>query len=266
MPLRAGIYNISTFLEIFSNDITRYLNTPGRKIHSLSESSFDAWIKLYRSDAHSDNVQISYYLKGELLSLLLDLLIRSCHNNQRSLDNVMNQMWQKFGKPEIGFTSQQLQDVIESVAGVQLQKFFAYYLYATEDLPFNDYLEPFGLKLKPILESETIPFLGIRIQSKNSKKIIKFVEAGSPAEVGEIDANDELLAIDGIRVNSSQLSERLKDYQTGDIISITVFRRDQLKTLSVTLAEPPPSRYEVVRIEHPSSEQKQNLIDWLGKE
>ncbi|BBA78906.1 peptidase M61, glycyl monoaminopeptidase [cyanobacterium endosymbiont of Rhopalodia gibberula] len=266
MPLRAGIYDIDSFFEILSNDITQYLNTPGRKIHSLSESSFDAWIKLYRSDTHSDNVQISYYLKGELVSLLLDLLIRSRHNNQRSLDNVMSQMWQKFGKPEIGFTHQQLQDVIESVAGIQLQNFFTHYLDATEDLPFDDYLEPFGLKLKPILDSETIPFLGIRIKSENSKEVIKFVEAGSPAEIGGIDTNDELLAIDGIRVNPNQLSERLKDYQSGDIISMTVFHQDQLRTLPVTLAEPQPSRYEVTRIDHPSTSQKQNLMDWLGKE
>jgi predicted metalloprotease with PDZ domain len=72
-------------------------------------------------------------------------------------------MWQKFGKPEIGFTSQQLQNVIELVAGIQLQNFFRRYLDVTEDLPFDDYLEPFGLKLKPILDSDTIPFLGIRI-------------------------------------------------------------------------------------------------------
>ncbi|MGP0128965.1 MAG: M61 family metallopeptidase [cyanobacterium endosymbiont of Rhopalodia musculus] len=266
MPLRAGVYNIANFLDILSKDITRYLNTPGRKIHSLSESSFDAWIKLYRSDAHSDNVQISYYLKGELVSLLLDLLIRARHNNQRSLDNVMSQMWQEFGKLEISFTPQQLQDVIESVAGIDLQNFFARYLDATEDLPFDDYLELFGLKLKPILDYETIPFLGIRIKSENNKEIIKFVEAGSPAEMGGLDANDELLAIDGIYVNSSQLSDRLKDYQSGDIISITVFHQDQLKTLSITLADPQPSRYEVIRIDHPSDSQKQNLIDWLGKE
>ena len=266
IPLRAGIYDIAHFLDILSNDITRYLNTPGRKTHTLSESSFDAWIKLYRSDAHSDNVQISYYLKGELVSLLLDLLIRSCHDNQRSLDNVMIHMWQEFGKLEIGFTPQQLQDVIESVTGIELQNFFARYINATEDLPFDDYLEPFGLKLKSLLDPETIPFLGIRVKSENNKEIIKFVEAGSPAEIGGIDADDELLAIDGIYVNSSKLSDRLKDYQSGDIISITVFHKDQLRTLSVVLADPRPSRYEVIHLDNPSNSQKQNLMDWLGKE
>lgn len=76
IPLRAGIYNRSTFLDLLSKDISNYLNISGRKIQPLAESSFDAWIKLYRRDAYSNNNQISYYLKGELVTLLLDLMIR----------------------------------------------------------------------------------------------------------------------------------------------------------------------------------------------
>ncbi|MHC5828383.1 MAG: M61 family metallopeptidase, partial [Nostoc sp.] len=85
IPLRAGIYNVKSYLNNLGKEITRYQMTPGRKVQSVSESSFDAWIKLYRPDANSGNSQISYYLKGEMVSLLLDLLIRSTHNNQRSL-------------------------------------------------------------------------------------------------------------------------------------------------------------------------------------
>jgi predicted metalloprotease with PDZ domain len=265
IPLRAGIYNGQKFLENLGKEITRFLNTPGRKVQPLSESSFDAWIKLYRRDANSDNSQISYYLKGELVSLLLDLLIRAKHQNKRSLDNVMVQMWQQFGKSEIGFTPHQLQQVIESVADMDLQSFFNLYIDSTEKLPFNKYLEPFGLQLKPIVEEGGVPYLGIRVQSENNKEIIKFVEKGSPASWEGIDPDDELLAINEIRVTADQLNERLKDYQTGDIISITVFHQDELKTLSVTLGTPQPSRYDVIQIENPSTLQQQNLIGWIGK-
>ncbi|MEA5509200.1 M61 family metallopeptidase [Crocosphaera sp. UHCC 0190] len=265
IPLKAGIYNRSKFLEILGKEITRFLTIPGRKVQPLSESSFDAWIKLYRRDLNSDNCQISYYLKGELVSLLLDLLIRAKHENQRSLDNVMVQMWEQFGKPEIGFTPQQLQQVIESVADMDLQSFFNRYLDTTEELPFDEYLAPFGLKLKPVIEAQIIPYLGMRVQSENNKEMIKFVEAGSPAGLEGIDADDELLAIDGIRVSADQLTERLKDYQAGDIIQITVFHQDILKTLSVTLAVPKPSRYEVVLVENPSTLQTENLVGWLGE-
>jgi predicted metalloprotease with PDZ domain len=262
IPLRAGIYNHKTFLENLSKDITRYLNIPGRKVQPLGESSFDAWIKLYRRDANSDNNQISYYLKGELVSLLLDLLIRVRHNNRRSLDDVMREMWERFGQEEIGFTTEQLQEAIESVAESDLSDFFYRYIETTEELPFDEYLEPFGLQLRSVTEDEPVPYLGINVQSENGKEIIKFVEADSPAAQAGIDANDELLAINDIRVTSQQFNERLKDYQVGDNIHVTVFHQDELKTLYVTLAQSRPSRYEIVQIESASDVQQQNLSGW----
>jgi predicted metalloprotease with PDZ domain len=264
IPLRAGIYNRKTCLENLSKDLTRYLTIPGRNVQPLAESSFDAWIKLYRRDSNSDNNQISYYLKGELVSLLLDLLIRAKHNNSRSLDDVMRLLWEKFGKQEIGFTEAQLQNAIASVAQQDLTDFFNKYLYTTVELPFAEYLEPFGLYIKPIVEEEPVPYLGIKVQAENSKEVIKFVEANSPAASAGIDADHELLAIDGIRVTSQSLNERLKDYQVGDIIQVTVFDQDELKTLSVTLAQPQPTRYEIVRMDNISEVQQQNLSGWLG--
>jgi predicted metalloprotease with PDZ domain len=265
IPLRSRIYDIKTFLKNLSQEITRFLSIPGRKVQPLSESSFDAWIKLYRRDANSDNAQISYYLKGELVSLLLDLLIRERHKNTRSLDDVMRLMWKKFGKDEIGFTPEQLQDAIESIAEIDLSDFFERYIDGLEELPFDKYLEPFGLQLKSILEEDASPYLGIKVQAENGKQIVKFVEADSPAGLAGIDAEDELLAINGIRVSIEQLNERLKDHRVGDIIQVTVFHQDELKTLSVQLASPQPGRYEVVRIENPSEIQKQNLIGWLER-
>jgi predicted metalloprotease with PDZ domain len=264
LPLRAGIYNRKTCLENFSKDLTRYLTIPGRNVQPLAESSFDAWIKLYRRDANSDNNQISYYLKGELVSLLLDLIIRAKHYNQRSLDDVMRLLWQKFGQPEIGFTEAQLQAAIASVAEQDLTDFFYKYLYTTAELPFEQYLEPFGLYIKKVLEEEPVPYLGIKVESENNKEVIKFVEANSPAAIAGIDADDELLAINGIRITSQSLNERLKDYQVGDIIHLTVFEQDELKTLPVTLAKPQPTRYEIVPMDNLSEVQQQNLSGWLG--
>ena len=270
IPLRAGIYDAKTFLSNLGKEITRYENTPGRKVQPLSESSFDAWIKLYRQDANSGNSQISYYLKGEMVSLLLDLLIRSKHGNKRSFDDVMLKMWQQFGKDEIGFTPEQLQEVIESVAEMNLTDFFNRYIDNTEDLPLNEYLQPFGLEL--IAENEEEPYLGVKVSAENGKEIIKFVEANSPAQLAGIDPGDELLAIDKIKVTATGLSdspsgtlrERLKDYQPNDTIKVTVFHQDELRTYSVTLASPRPTRYQVKPVANPSQIQEENLTGWLG--
>jgi predicted metalloprotease with PDZ domain len=261
IPLRAGIYNTQTYLNYLSKEITRYLMTPGRKVQPLSESSFDAWIKLYRPDANSGNSQISYYLKGEMVSLLLDLLIRIHHENKRSLDDVMRQMWQQFGKAEIGYTPEQLEEVIESVAGMDLGDFFKRYLHGLEDLPFNQYLQHFGLQL--VEEKNEAPYLGVRINSENGREIIKFVEADSPAQKAGIDAGDELLAIDGIKVGN-QLNARLKDYQANDLIQVTVFHQDELRTYPITLAAAIPGKYQLKSVENPSSREMENFVGWLG--
>ncbi|MFB2917965.1 M61 family metallopeptidase [Aerosakkonema funiforme] len=264
IPLRAGIYDAKSFLQNLSKEITRLQTIPGRKVQPASESSFDAWIKLYRRDANSDNSQISYYLKGELVSLLLDLLIRSRHQNQRSLDDVMRQMWEQFGKEEIGFTPEQLQEAIESVAGTDLSDFFASYVDGTDELPFDEYLELFGLQLLPDSEAEQPPFIGLTAKSQNGKEAINFVEIDSPAQIAGVDAGDELLAINGIRVTGEKLSDRLKDYQPGDTIQVTVFHQEELRTLPVTLAAPKPNSYQVVAVSNPSSAQKENFAGWLG--
>ncbi len=263
VPFRAGIYDVKYLLNGLSKEITRLQTTPGRQVQSVSESSFDAWIKLYRPDINSGNSQISYYLKGELVSFLLDLLIRERHSNARSLDDVMLKTWQQFGQPEIGFTPAQLREVIESVAGMDLTDFWQQYIEGTAELPFNQYLEPFGLRLVSD-EEEPIPLLGVRVQTENGKEVIKFVASGTPAYLSGIDAGDELLAIDGLRVTALQLSDRLKDYQPGDTIQIAVFHQDELRTYPVTLAPASPDRYQVIAVEHPSPTQQQNFTGYLG--
>ena len=262
ITLRAGIFDVQSYLNNLGKEITRYETTPGRKVQPVSESSFDAWIKLYRPDANSGNSQISYYLKGEMVSLLLDLLIRSTHDNQRSLDDVMLKMWQQFGQAEIGYTPEQLQEVIESVAGIDLTDFFKRYIDGTDDLPLNQYLEPFGLEL--VAEQQEESYLGVRINTENGREIIKFVETGTPAQIGGFDAGDELLAIDGIKLMAGGLSDRLKDYQPNDKIEVTVFHQDELRIYSITLASPRPTRYQVKPVEHPDSMQQQNFAGWLG--
>jgi predicted metalloprotease with PDZ domain len=264
LPLRSGIYDVSFFIKELGKGITRFLQTPGRLVQPLGESSFDAWIKLYRRDAHSDNVQISYYLKGEMVSLLLDLLIRAKHRNGRSLDQVMRQMWNQFGKSETGFTPEQLQSVIEAVAETDLSDFFHRFLNTTEELPFNAYLEPFGLELVAEGEDEQPPFLGMTVKTEGGREMIKFVEAGSPAQQAGIDPGDELLAIDGLRVTAEQLGDRLKDYQPNQTTHLTFFHQDELKTHLVQLAAPRPSRYLLKAIDKPSKVQQDNFLSWLG--
>lgn len=263
LPLRAGIYDAQTGIKLLGKEISRYLTTPGRQVQMLGESSFDAWIKLYRRDSNSDNNQISYYLKGEMFSLILDLLIRARHENRRSLDDVLRQLWQQFGQPEVGFTPEQLQAAIESVAGIELSVLFEHCLNSTLELPLEQYLEPFGLRILPESTDNAPPYLGLTM-AEGSRNLIRFVEFGSPAQQAGIDPDDELLAIDGLRVKGSQLAERLNNYQPQDTIQLTLFHQDELRSYSVRLAAPRPKSYQLVAVEAPSEAQSRNFAGWMG--
>jgi predicted metalloprotease with PDZ domain len=261
-PLRAGLYNAKHYLKLVSKAITRLQTTFGRKVQSLYESSFDTWIKLYRPDANTHNNQISYYLKGELVSLLLDLLIRTKTNNLRSLDRVMQIMWERFGKDEIGFSEAELHEVIETVAGVDLSTFWNDYLYGTKELDYNYYLEPFGIELRT--SRQDLPFIGMTLKSKNGIAEVEKVEFDSPAQKAGISTGDMVLAIAGIRVTAENFSDRLRDYLAGDAIAVTIFQQDLLRTVEVTLQEPICSHFELVQITNASPNQELNLRLWLN--
>jgi predicted metalloprotease with PDZ domain len=265
-PLRAQLYDPQWFLKLVSESITQLQTTPGRSVQPLSESSFDAWIKLYRPDANRRNAQISYYLKGELVSLLLDLLIRQRHPGKRSLDDVIRQMWQRFGQPEIGFTPEQLKAVIESVAETDLTDFFARYINGTEELPFNPYLHPFGLELRAEVSPSDPPYLGIELKAEPGLPLIQCVETDSPAQKAGLAPGDELLALDGFRVSGAEWSDRLQNYHPGDQVLITVFHQDELRTCPVRLAQPMPLRYQVSLQPELTAAQRFNLQAWLGQE
>lgn len=261
-PLWAGVYGVDFFLKSLSKDITRYLTTPGRLVQPLSESSWDAWIKLYRRDNNSDNSQISYYNKGMMVALLLDLKIRLESQNSRSLDDLMRSLWNKFGRHEIGYTPEDLIAECEAIVDCDLSSFFNCYLHTTEELPLQDYLEPFGLAIEPNLAD--VPYFGARVaDDDNNRVIVQFVEIGSPAQLAGIDPDDELLALDGYRVTAKTLTEQLKDYRSGETIAVTLFHNDELIEVCVTLDEPQPTSYRVKTVKSITATQTINLLTWL---
>jgi len=264
IPLRAGIYGTTTFLRELSREVARYFNTPGRQVQPLAESSFDAWIKLYRRDTYSDNNQISYYLKGEMVTLLLDLAIRARHQNRRSMDDVLQHLWQRFGIPETGFSPDELEDSIAAIAECDLSDFFHRYLHTTEELPFDAYLEPFGLRLKTDDLSQSPPFTGLLLRPEHGQDVVKFVEHDSPAQRAGVDAGDEVLALDGMRVTTEQWGDRLRDYKPGDTVELAFFHQDELRTGILTLAPPRPTHYQIVPLAQPTPAQQENLRGWIG--
>ncbi len=263
IPFRAGLYDAENYLAKVSEAITKLQTIPGRKLQPLSESSLDTWIKLYRPDSNSRNAQISYYLKGEVVSFLLDLLIRQ--RSQHSLDDVMRHMWQQFGQPEVGYTRDQLKIVFESVADADLTSFWASYIEGTDELPYNKLLEPFGLALT-VAELSSTPYLGLTTKTEHGATLINFVETGSPAEQAGLEPGDELVALNGYRVRTEQIGDRLQSYSAGDTLEVSVFHQDILCQRRITLREPVPARFEIQPLAEPTPQQQDRFRQWLGVE
>ena len=114
---------------------------------TVAEASFDAWIKYYRQDENSPNAQVSYYLKGSLIALCLDLLIRSRTRGRKSLDDVMRALWERHGQTGVGVPEDGIEKLAEQIAGVRLRTFFDHALRSTDELPLKQLLATIGLEI-----------------------------------------------------------------------------------------------------------------------
>lgn len=253
---RAGLISAESYLELLGRSITALARTPGRARQSVAESSFDAWIKYYRQDENSPNSGVSYYVKGSLIALALDLTIRERTRGRRSLDDVMRVLWQRHGATGVGVAEDGIERLAEEVSGVRLRRFFDAALRSTAELPLRTLLRRFGVDLllrpaesksdkggKPgnqgvALRARRVT-LGARTAAEAGGVKLTHVLADGPAQAAGLAAGDVLVAIDGLRVSGDSLDARLARYRPGDVATVTGFRRDELFTREVKLAAPP---------------------------
>jgi predicted metalloprotease with PDZ domain len=243
MLVRSGVIDEATYFKLLTKPINNVLRGSGRHKQSVAESSFDAWTKYYRQDENSPNAIVSYYVKGSLVALALDLTIRSETNGKKSLDNVVRTLWQRYGrdfyttgrKGGQGVTEAEVEAVFDEVTGLNLRRVLDRYVRGTDDLPLAKLLEPFGVTLADMRKNAK-PSLGVRTTREgNDSKLANIYENGAAHRAG-LSAGDVLVAVDGLRVSASNLDSLLGRYRVGDNVMLHAFRRDELMTFTVKLA------------------------------
>ncbi len=264
--VRAGIQKPDKYLEKLAEEIGKIAAIPGRKRQSLEESSFDAWIKLYRPDENTVNSTISYYLKGGVVALLLDLEIRAKSGGKKTLDDFMRLLWNRFGKSGAGFPDGGVQALAEEASGVALGEFFDRHVRGRDELELERLLGTVGLTVTPDPgdDDDKAPWLGVTTREDGDALVLSGVLDGSPAMLAGLYANDQLLALDGFRVDNGSLKDRLAARKPGDVVRCTVFRRDELRTVDVALAEKPADKFTVAPVKAPSEAQKAAYQAWMG--
>ena len=271
---RAGLWTVSAVLEETAKRILRLQQTPGRLLQSVEMSSFDTWIKFYRPDEHTQNTSISYYNKGALLGMLLDLHLRQHSDGSCSLDEVMRHLWQDYALAGRGLPEANFEAVVETVAGYSLADFFARYVRGVDELPFGDFMGHAGLELrfsyqdeKPNGADEASPApkagLGLRVEETDGRVLITTVFADGACADADVAPGDELLAMAGLRVTASSLNRRLDDYRPGDQVTLTLFRRDELRQAEVVLGVRPFNCLQMRPAAEATDAQKSLFSQWL---
>jgi len=258
---RTGIRNKNSYLKTLTGEMNTLESRPGRLHQSVSEASWDTWIKYYRPNEHSSNSTISYYNKGLLIGLLLDLKIIDATQGQANLDDVMRDLYQSFAVKQKGYTSDDVRKSCEKISGLKLSGFFQDYVDGVEPLPYAETFDLAGIKIDST--SEKSAYLGVDLKRTAGKTIIYNVVEDSPAWDAGLNANDELVAIDGFRVESAT-PRYFNEKIPCDRIVCTLSRNGVLRDIQLTVGFSPTKIEDLTQIADPTEKQIKVFEKWLG--
>lgn len=251
--VRAGLISTQAYLELLAQQITRHLRVPGRLRQSVTESSQDAWTKYYKQDENAPNSIVSYYVKGSLVALCLDLLLREKTRDRVSLDDLMRRLWTDFGLRGVGVQDEDIPRIATELCGDPLTDFWQNALYGTEELPLRELLVTRGLDWTLRAADNAAdsggkagsgdgrerPWLGAKLGTADGGASLQQVLSHSPAQQAGLSAGDVVVAANGLRVNGASLEKLVASHAPGDALQLHAFRRDELMEFRVVLGAAP---------------------------
>lgn len=267
---RAGIFTPEQFLKDRARLVKTYLDTPGRNRISLEDSSFLSWIDRYQPYEETPNQSVSYYLKGDLVSMCLDLEIRHRTETRASLETVLRLLWKEYGKPGIGLEEGELLSIANRATGLDLSDFFGRYVRGTSEVDLTASAEYAGLVLAPKArppdeKDEPEPGdLGITVEDSAGLPRVRHALAGRAGRGAGLSPGDEIVAVNGAKVTFSNFDKALERLPAGSPVELTVFRRGFLHRVSLLTGSPPPRKYAFTPSETPSESAKKVYETWIG--
>ncbi|MGD1099227.1 MAG: PDZ domain-containing protein [Thermoplasmata archaeon] len=267
---RAGLASPDQYLEVLAKLVKEYLETPGRNRISLEESSLITWIDHYQPFEETPNQSVSYYLKGHLVSMCLDLEIRHQSETRASLETVLRLLWNEYGKVGRGLEEGELLSVGNRATGLDLSSFFDRFVRGTEEVDLALYARYAGLVLAPKAKrpdeaDEPEPGdLGVAVEDFGGLARVRHSFVGRPGRAAGLTPGDEIIAINGAKVTYGDLEKMLEKCPPGTPTEITVFRRGYLHRVSLTTGARPPRKYSFTPEESPSELARKVYESWMG--
>lgn len=220
---RAGYLTEQEYLQKFNGTLNYLESTEGRKVQPVAHSSFDAWIKAYRPNENSSNTTISYYSNGHILGALIDAKIIAKYNGEKSLDDFMRLLYRKYYlKENRGFTEKEFEETLSSFLKEDMSIFLNDHVYDTKIPDYKTIFGNIGIKFDQI-STRKMSF-GISFDKNSENPKIKSIRTNSKAEDAGLSVNDEIIAINGFRVNSEIIDETLNSFKDNDKLSFLISR------------------------------------------
>lgn len=273
--LRSGIWSQQEFLDRLTGEVRALREAPGRTLMSAESSSFLAWFydrSPQMQETNFANDTISYYNKGALLGMLLDLDIRAATHGQKSLDDVMRLMYEKFYESPAatyylrgrGYTEKDILDAVNQVSGADFTPFFQQYVAGTVPLPYNEVLAKAGLALRIATSSQAPPSLGVLVEPIDTGVRILDVQPGGAADRAGLSRDDVLLSVDDQSLATERLADRLSIYPAGAKVPFEVERHEKRIFVTVQLDPPQPDEYSITELPGATEEQLKIRQEWLN--
>ncbi|WP_339879883.1 PDZ domain-containing protein [Pseudidiomarina gelatinasegens] len=252
---QSGLIDSGAYLTLIGETMARVQRGAGIDRQTVTESSFHAWTKFYKQDENSPNSIVSYYAKGALIALCLDLTLRLESDHRVTLAQVMHDLWHRYGKTLEGTDDDTVQTFIQATYGIDVSGFLQQALYTTQPLPTIELLAKFGVTVKKDQSADDNSFggkpatarlpvaLGAKYKASNNGLELLVVFAGEAAQECGLSATDRIIAIDNLQITDSNIKEIFERYRPGDEVTVHAFRRDELITLQLTWHAPKPTSY-----------------------
>jgi predicted metalloprotease with PDZ domain len=254
---RANLSTLEEYLDVVKGNLDTYLNTPGRKYHTLEQSSFNAWIKLYRPDENSRNSSVSYYLKG---GLVFNVLHAYLVEKGSSIDDLLRLLWEDFKKrPATGVTKEDVYRMVKEIGGEEILNIFSTMVETTEDINFEAAFKKLGCELR--WSEGTNPWIGADFEYSGDRVFVKNVVLDSPAHKAGLNANDEMLFLNGLRFvkeDADKLSSLLLVDQAYEFI---ISRLNKLERVEITPSRPPRQLREIAVVDRALAEKAFSFLD-----
>lgn len=257
--LRTGVYTEREYIDNAGLTIDGLQHAAGRLVTSLEDASWNTWT---RSD-NADNTAISYYTKGELVGMLLDVEIRARTKNQKSLDDVMRYLLENYANKGVGYPEDGFLKAVETVAGSDFHEFFAANVEGHREIDYNRYFGQAALTVRPEKQAPTI-YVGVEFdRADGNLPRIKRIVPGSPAEKAKLDVGDVLLSMADEGLTFDNFRARLHSHPIGATLKLSLLRNERVLTVNIVPIEFADERWMMVDMARPTPDQTSLRKAWL---